>query len=66
MLGMVELVDDVGFGLAELSGKSHEPLRGKLLSPEHQHLGGEKGIPHFPEIRAHLVGFGAEAVAQPG
>src|SRR5688500_730428 len=64
MLGMVELVDDVRLGPAELPGEAQEPGRAEALAPENQHLGGEECIPYRAAVRSDLVAFHAEAVAE--
>ena len=60
VLGMVELVDHVGLGLAELAREREESRGRELLTPENQDLGSEKRVPDLAEVRIDLVGFRAE------
>src|SRR2546426_8054622 len=57
---MVELVDDVRLGPAELARELEELRRLQLQISEHQDLPGKERIPDFPEIRADRVGLQPE------
>src|SRR3989454_2784338 len=57
---MVELVDDVRLGPAELARELEELRRLQLQISEHQDLPGKERIPDFPEIGADRVGLQPE------
>src|SRR2546426_7265443 len=61
VLGMVELVDDVRLGPAELARELEELRRLQLQISEHQDLPGKERIPDFPEIWVDRVGLQPEA-----
>src|SRR5256885_16860169 len=58
---MMELVDDVRLGPAELARELEELRRLQLQISEHQDLPGKEGIPDFPEIWADRVRLQPEA-----
>src|SRR2546428_3513175 len=60
VLGMVELVDDVRLGPAELARELEELRRLQPQISEHQDLPGKERIPDFPEIRADRVSLQPE------
>src|SRR5688572_20164067 len=55
MLGMVELVDDVRLGTAELAGEFQQLVCLQIQVPEYQHLRGEERIPDFAERRVEVA-----------
>src|SRR2546426_9017928 len=60
VLGMVELVDHVRLGPAELARELEELRRLQLQISEDQDLPGKERIPDFPEIRADRVSLQPE------
>ena len=60
MLGMVELVDDVGLRASELPCEVQEVGCSELLRAKHQYLSPTKSVPDFAEVRLDDIGFGAE------
>ena len=57
---MVELVDDVRLGFAELARELEELRRLQLQISEHQDLPGKERIPDLPEIGADRVSLQPE------
>src|SRR5260221_8361300 len=64
VLGMVELVDDVRLGTAELPRELEESAGAEFLMAEDKDLRGEESVPDFAEIPGNPLGLDAESVAE--
>ena len=65
MLGMMELVDDMRLGVAELPCEGEELARRQPLAAHDQHLRGEERVPDLAERPRDAVRFHAEAAELP-